>query len=540
MAILDLEKSETPTTFSCEIAIVGAGAVGIAMAAELSRKGHNVLLLEAGGVSLETRSQDIYNNARSSGFDLDGLHAGRFRLLGGTTNFWGGEHARFDPIVFEKRPWLNSDGWLIDRETLDSYYDRALSLIGMDGDEASDAAVWKRAKTELPELSHGLELFFTRHVKILNFAKLFESDLGAAKITTVVHANVIGLEPDPAGGRISRIHMRTFGGRKATVSAERIVLACGTIEISRLLMLPFIDGRETPWHRNPWLGRGYIDHIDTTAAQVKPRNSKTFHDLFENIFFDGFKYNPKIKLLESVQRERRLVGVAGAFLFRTTYQENAQNLRLFVRSILDGRLPPNLRQLPSHVVALWKVAVPLVYRYLRDHRTFHPSNSAILFRVTAEQEPLRESRITLGQERDALDMPLVDVHWKIAGSELETIAYFTEQVRDALREADIADLEIEPSLIARDPRYLESAADTYHQMGGARMGRDPEHGVVDSDLRMYGIDNLYVAGGAVMPSSGFPNVTLTSIALGIRLCDHLAAARTTSHVIHSDHLLEAS
>jgi choline dehydrogenase-like flavoprotein len=194
---------------------------------------------------------------------------------------------------------------------------------------------------------------------------------------------------------------------------------------------------------------------------------------------------------------------------------------MFLRSVVDGRLPPNWWKLPGHAVTLSKVAFPLAYRYFQSNRTFHPSNSAVLFRVTSEQLPVRESRIMLRTERDALDMPLVDVNWKVDGSELETIAFFAERVRGALRDADVAELSLDPKLEARDPAFLADAADTYHQMGGSRMGKNAADGVVDSDLRVYGSKNLYVAGAAVIPSSGFANCTLTAISLGLRLCDHV-------------------
>jgi hypothetical protein len=525
MAILDLEKSETPSAFFCGIVIVGAGAVGIAMATELSRKGHQVILLEAGGVSLEQKSQDIFSNARSSGFKLDGLHSGRFRLLGGTTNFWGGQLVPFDPIVFEPRPWANSEGWPVQHATLAPYYERAMSLLGMDQAEAADSAVWERANTNPPQFNNNLELFLTRWVKMPNFARFFRADLANPRVKTIIHANVVGLEPNASGTRISRIHLRTMAGRKAIVTAGRTILACGTIEIARLLLLPYADGSEPPWHRNSWLGRGYLDHLDSTAGEVTPKDSKNFHNLFENLFFDGYKYNPKIKLTEQAQRDEELLGIAGSFIFRTGYEENAESVKLFLRSILGGKLPPNFWQLPGHAIALSRVAIPLVYRFLRDNRTFHPSGSTILFRVTSEQIPQSESRITLRQERDALDLPMLDVNWKIDGGELETIARFAEQVRASLKASGLADMKIDPALEQRNPSYLTTASDTYHQMGGARMGRNADQGVVDTDLGVYGIGGLYVAGAAVIPSSGFPNCTLTAIALGLRLCDHLAGSQ---------------
>jgi choline dehydrogenase-like flavoprotein len=527
MPILDLEKGETPVSYSCETAIIGAGAVGITMAVELSRQGRNVILLEAGGVSLEPQSQAIFSNARWSGFRLDGLHTGRFRLLGGTTNFWGGELLPFDPIVFDRRPWADSGGWPITHSALAPYYARAMDLLGMGKAEQTDEGVWKRAGTTPAWLGDDLEIFFTRWVKTPNFARLFRAELASTLFKTILHANVVGLEASASGDRIARVHAQTLGGRRATITAHKIVLACGTLEIVRLLMLPFSNGRETPWVDSPWLGRGYLDHLDTTAAQVRPRKGAAFHDLFENLFFDGYKYNPKVKLRTKTQQDRKLLGVAGAFLFKTYYEHAAQNARMFLRSLQSGRFPENFWRFPAHVIALSSVALPLIYRYFRDNRTFHPFDSPVIFRVTSEQVPLAASRITLRNERDALGLPIVDVDWRIDGRELETIAYFTERVRDALQGAHLAELEIHPALLARNPSFLETASDTYHQMGGARMGDGPENGVVDCDLQVYGMSGLFVAGAAVIPASGFANCTLTAIALGLRLCDHLQVERHT-------------
>jgi choline dehydrogenase-like flavoprotein len=60
-----------------------------------------------------------------------------------------------------------------------------------------------------------------------------------------------------------------------------------------------------------------------------------------------------------------------------------------------------------------------------------------------------------------------------------------------------------------------------HHMGTTRMHPDPRHGVVDSDCRVHGIENLYVGGSSVFPSAGYSNPTLTIVALGLRLADHL-------------------
>jgi choline dehydrogenase-like flavoprotein len=58
-------------------------------------------------------------------------------------------------------------------------------------------------------------------------------------------------------------------------------------------------------------------------------------------------------------------------------------------------------------------------------------------------------------------------------------------------------------------------------MGSTRMNRDPRYGVVNENCRVHGIDNLYVAGGSVFPTSGATMVTVNIVALAIRLADHL-------------------
>ena len=63
--------------------------------------------------------------------------------------------------------------------------------------------------------------------------------------------------------------------------------------------------------------------------------------------------------------------------------------------------------------------------------------------------------------------------------------------------------------------------DTYHMMGGLRMGVDPAASVVDADLKVHGLQNLHIASCAVFPSGGSSNPTFTLMALTLRLANHL-------------------
>ena len=352
-------------------------------------------------------------------------------------------------------------------------------------------------------------------------AHVFRSELEGGGIRTILHANAMALV-NGEGGRIAGIRVATLGGRTANVKARRIVLACGTIEIVRLLQMPMADGALAPWGDNPWLGKCYMDHIEVTAGKVKILDKVKFGKLFDNIYLDNLKYFPKIKLSESVQRERRLLGCQGRFEFRTSYKEHLVNLKLFVRSIMSGKMPSNIGQLPIYIIGLWKVLLPLVVRYIKSNRGFNPTDGGVDYVLTVEQLPTANSQIRLRPELDALGLPKVEVDWRLDGAELATMAEFADISKRVLADCGLAELTIDERLAARDPAFLDTVLDYYHQMGGARLAASAEEGVVDHNLRVFGSENLYVAGAAVYPSTGFGNPTYTAMALGLRLCDHLA------------------
>ena len=58
-------------------------------------------------------------------------------------------------------------------------------------------------------------------------------------------------------------------------------------------------------------------------------------------------------------------------------------------------------------------------------------------------------------------------------------------------------------------------------MGTTRMSEHEDQGVVDSNCKVFGVDNLYIAGSSVFPTYSFANPTLTIVALAIRLADFL-------------------
>lgn len=59
-----------------------------------------------------------------------------------------------------------------------------------------------------------------------------------------------------------------------------------------------------------------------------------------------------------------------------------------------------------------------------------------------------------------------------------------------------------------------------HEMGTARMGRDPKTSVLNGNNQIHSVSNVYVTDGACMTSSGNQNPSITYMALTARAVDH--------------------
>jgi choline dehydrogenase-like flavoprotein len=68
---------------------------------------------------------------------------------------------------------------------------------------------------------------------------------------------------------------------------------------------------------------------------------------------------------------------------------------------------------------------------------------------------------------------------------------------------------------------LTQARNGFHQIGTTRMSQDPSKGVVDSDCKVHGVDNLFVASSSNFVTSGQANSTFMIVAFALRMADHL-------------------
>ena len=137
----------------------------------------------------------------------------------------------------------------------------------------------------------------------------------------------------------------------------------------------------------------------------------------------------------------------------------------------------------------------------------------------AEQEPNPMSRVSLTQERDALGQQRVLVDWRHTALDLHTVRAAFAALASQLAQCGAGSLAYDPAEV--ELAALQDGAYGGHHIGTARMSADARTGVVDSDCRVHGLANLFVAGSAVFPTSGQANPTLTIVALALRLAEYL-------------------
>ena len=70
-------------------------------------------------------------------------------------------------------------------------------------------------------------------------------------------------------------------------------------------------------------------------------------------------------------------------------------------------------------------------------------------------------------------------------------------------------------------RELKKFNSNAHHLGTTRMGFSKKNGVVDKNLKVFGLENLFIAGSSTFPTGGHANPTYTIIALSLRLSEFL-------------------
>jgi choline dehydrogenase-like flavoprotein len=125
--------------------------------------------------------------------------------------------------------------------------------------------------------------------------------------------------------------------------------------------------------------------------------------------------------------------------------------------------------------------------------------------------PQADNRVTLDEEKDRFGLPVARFSYSQCDNDRAVVTAAEQVQRDILQAAGATEL-------MTIDRYA-------HLVGGARMSKRAEDGVVDSRLRSWSIENLYVVDGSVLPTQGSANPALTIMALAARAADLLISGQ---------------
>jgi choline dehydrogenase-like flavoprotein len=532
--IEDLRDHSRGLAVQADVCLIGAGAAGITIARDLAGSGLRVCLVEGGGMQFEfAQSQSLYAGT-SVGLPM-GLQAGRLRFFGGTTNHWAGRCAPLSEIDFQRRPWIPHSGWPLDRAELDRYYQGAREVAGFGSKWRSDEEALALLKVPLPSLNpEWLRPFIWNYAPAMKeaatwrWANAYGTLLAeAANVRTLLHANFAQFSLSRDRTRVGSLTVRALNGVAATIAAEKYVLCCGGIENARLLLLESQRNSGGFGNDHDRVGRYFMLHLRGTAgliASAEPVMAQVQNHFNVLRGPDGVQVEVGLTLTPEIMEREGLLNCSSILQYAPERESGVTAAQDIWRALQTGRWPPEVGEKVGLIAEDFPQLAGVLERRLASQQTLAgspvPSKSAVLV-VDLEPLPDPESRILLGDDRDALGLRQVKTDWRHGELERRTATRLASLVAAEFARVGIGRTRLEPWLRDERVSVLDALAGVPHYIGTTRMSDDPREGVVDRNCAVHGMENLYVAGSSVFPTAGQANPTFTIVALALRLAKHL-------------------
>jgi len=292
---------------------------------------------------------------------------------------------------------------------------------------------------------------------------------------------LVRLECAPDGRRITRAHaVRMEDRAEIVIEADRFVLAMGGVETPRMLLLSR-DDRHHPdglGNAGGQVGAGFTDHVMSLFWMVLDRPVGNALG-YPAMGCDHFRPNAS----------RDQYGSFFISLYPIPQEGDWAPSELFSRLATRG----NTLSLDAMRASLRRGVAGYAMHELGDtHRLdLDPTKK------DAFGNPLPRATITLTDWERQGPQQMLRVLGDMAGA-------FGAEVGEGWSQNNF---------------WFAS-----HPAGGTAMGRSPDDGACDVNLRVFGLDNLYVASASAFPHQGANNPTLTAVALALRLAAHLGGA----------------
>jgi choline dehydrogenase-like flavoprotein len=553
--IEDARNIEPGIRLEADLCILGGGAAAISLCLEYMKSGRTVIVIPGGGPSQTASGIDLYRGKVSPDASHEPLEENRIRMWGGTTTVWGGRCVPFDAIDFKKREWVPDSGWPIGLAELEPYIGKANQLSEAGAADFDARSIFPKTQTEILRGFDSDEIAtwkLERWSIPTDYSRRYRAEIeNAPNVRVLLHSHGIHLQLKADGKSIGHVDAACTPGRVFQVHGRDTVIACGALENARLLLaardvLPAGIGNQ-----HDLVGRFYQSHRFGVYGHAILKDAA--HDFIYDFEKDaeGVYCRRRFWLTEEAQERHKTGNVVGFFFRNVSGSSEHRNamvsMIMIIKTVLGGakKGPKRLfqiikdqrRELISHAWIVIKdgpsifgqLAAVAYTRFFQKRRLpmILPPKKANRFPLfyQTEHAPLYDSRVTLDEiSKDDFGMPRLDVRIKFSEIDHRTVRTFVELFQKRIEESGIGTFHLsegERDVLENPEKHAFNS--NSHNIGTTRMAADEKHGVVDTDCRVFGVDNLHVAGSSVFPTSSHANPTLMIITLALRLADHLKA-----------------
>lgn len=521
--IVDAGEIPKNQNIHTDVCIIGSGATGITLAREFIEKGFNVCLLESGGMKPRKRAKSLAHG-KNIGIPYRPLEYMRRRFFGGTTNAWHGVCEELDKIDFEVRSWVPHSGWPFEYSHLQPFYIRARALCQLPPFFHDEE--WKSSfKSKFPLNSNKLIQRIRFRSTTPRFGDVYGQEIiNSSNITVYLNATVVEIITNKEANRVTKIRARSFEGHEFLLTAQLFVLAGGGIENPRLLLVSNRIKKEGLGNQYDLVGRFFMTHPLVDSGVLFPQKRS-----FPRVWHTYYKANvgyPKVTigLSRETQYKEQLLNLntdlhasynEAQFDGVTSMIYLLKEIYMVHWSYVPNHFKKNVKRINKDLLnvaryGLKKMVKP--YSLIKSIETFHLSNFL-------ESAPNPDSRVMLSTKRDAFGVNLPNLDWRMEAIDKRSLRRSHEIFAKEFEAAGEGRLLIK---IDQDEHtWPPTLIGLAHHMGTTRMHVDPKKGVVDSNCKVHGLKNLYIAGSSVFPTAGAAPPTLTIVALALKLADHI-------------------